>query len=84
MGEYGRKVKIRVTETNRGMHAELPLFECKGRKTRIGYKIIEWMIGHGYIRYSDLLYLAMFKNFDEFGKADGDKEIQVRMVGKNG
>jgi len=82
MGEYGRKVKVRITETTKGMGAELPVFERKGRKTRVGYELIEWMIHHGMVRYSDLLHLALFKDFSAFKEANGNKEIVIKLVGK--
>lgn len=80
--KYGRKSKVTISETTAGMSIEMPMFECKGRRTRVGYKMIQWMIGHGYLRYGDLLHIVMFKNFEEFHKANGDKEIQIKLVSK--
>lgn len=81
---YGRKVKINVSERTGGMNTpDIPVFEVKGRKTRVGYLLIEWMIENGYLRYSDLLYAALFKDLKAFQKLDGDKEIRIRLVSKN-
>ena len=80
MTSYGRKVKINVTETSLGMKAELPLMELKGRKTRVGYQMVNWMISRGWLRYADLLHIILFKDLNEFVRADGDKEIQIKMV----
>jgi len=57
MGEYGRKVKVKITETTKGMNAEVPImdetfdvpFESKGRKKRVATQWIDYMVRHGWI-----------------------------------
>lgn len=82
MGKYGEKVRIRITGTSQGMNAEIPIFDYKGRKVWVGYKLILFLIEHGWVRHSDLLYLAMFKNFNEFGREGPDKEIKIHITDK--